>query len=53
MIAQIPDRQAWRRAAKWTLEPERIGVHLSEEQQLQPEQSTHALVVQYSEANAA
>jgi 5-methyltetrahydrofolate--homocysteine methyltransferase len=32
------------------LEPERIGVHLSEELQLHPEQSTDALVVHHPEA---
>jgi 5-methyltetrahydrofolate--homocysteine methyltransferase len=34
------------------LAPERIGVHLSEELQLHPEQSTDALVVHHPEANA-
>jgi hypothetical protein len=34
-------------------EPERIGVHLSEEQQLHPEQSTDALVVQQPAVNAS
>uniref|UniRef100_UPI003F499CCF methionine synthase n=3 Tax=Streptomyces pseudogriseolus TaxID=36817 RepID=UPI003F499CCF len=33
------------------LRPERIGVHLSEEFQLHPEQSTDALVVHHPEAN--
>ncbi|MGO4463272.1 methionine synthase [Streptomyces sp. M-16] len=33
------------------LRPERIGVHLSEEFQLDPEQSTDALVVHHPEAN--
>jgi 5-methyltetrahydrofolate--homocysteine methyltransferase len=32
------------------LKPERIGVHLSEELQLHPEQSTDALVVHHPEA---
>ena len=32
------------------LEPERIGVALSEELQLHPEQSTHAFVLHHSEA---
>ncbi|MFF7503078.1 vitamin B12 dependent-methionine synthase activation domain-containing protein, partial [Streptomyces lavendulae] len=33
------------------LRPERIGVHLSEEFQLDPEQSTDALVIHHPEAN--
>ncbi|MHC0434336.1 methionine synthase, partial [Streptomyces sp. O3] len=33
------------------LEPERIGVHLSEEFQLHPEQSTDALVIHHPQAN--
>jgi 5-methyltetrahydrofolate--homocysteine methyltransferase len=33
------------------LEPERIGVHLSEEYQLHPEQSTDAIVVHHPEAS--
>jgi 5-methyltetrahydrofolate--homocysteine methyltransferase len=33
------------------LQPERIGVHLSEEFQLHPEQSTDAIVVHHPEAN--
>ncbi|WP_434097213.1 vitamin B12 dependent-methionine synthase activation domain-containing protein, partial [Streptomyces mirabilis] len=32
------------------LEPERIGVHLSEEFQLHPEQSTDAIVIHHPEA---
>ncbi|MFF7451313.1 vitamin B12 dependent-methionine synthase activation domain-containing protein, partial [Streptomyces sp. NPDC008132] len=32
------------------LQPERIGVHLSEEFQLHPEQSTDAIVIHHPEA---
>jgi 5-methyltetrahydrofolate--homocysteine methyltransferase len=32
------------------LEPERIGVNLSEEHQLHPEQSTSAIIVYHPEA---
>jgi 5-methyltetrahydrofolate--homocysteine methyltransferase len=44
-----PDLEA-RATLVQLLEPERIGVHLSEELQLHPEQSTDALIVHHPEA---
>ncbi|MFB7248315.1 vitamin B12 dependent-methionine synthase activation domain-containing protein, partial [Streptomyces populi] len=48
--AACPDLEDRAKIAQ-LLEPERIGVHLSEEFQLHPEQSTDAIVVHHPEAN--
>ena len=53
MTMREPTREGVLRAAAKIadlLQPERIGVHLSEEFQLHPEQSTDAIVIHHPEA---